>query len=59
MTDLFKSKETYASAESERPTRTALDSSETDRMAKLPGQKKYPGHDVQNVVRARRGYTTY
>ena len=59
MTDIFKSKETYETAKSERPTRTALDQSETHAMAHLPGEKKYPGHDVANVVRARRGYTTY
>lgn len=60
MTNIFKSDETYESAAaSQKPTRAAQDMSETDRMTPPPGLKKYPGHDVEHVMKARRGYTTY
>jgi hypothetical protein len=59
MSKIFKSEETYETAKSEKPTRSSQDMSETYAMASPPGMLKYPGHDVQNVVRKRRGYTTY
>ena len=56
MTDIFKSKETYETAKDEKPTRSAQDMSETRLMTPPPGMQKFPGHDVHNLMRARRGH---
>jgi hypothetical protein len=53
---IFKDKTTEMPTWEDKPARVALDSTETLRLARLPGEQKVPYRGVESVVRPRRGH---